>query len=255
MLPARSPDICCRRHERQQAGQGRLWGDRMAIEDCAEPIAGYTAPSTRVMVVDDHVVFAELFGLALSGEDGFEFVGRADGVSAGIRMVESLSPDIVVMDVRLGDGDGIAATTQLTRDHPGLRVIVLTAFVDADLMRRAADAGACALLPKDGELSEMMHALRTARDGGFVVHPRLLKTLVSGEGRPQPLPPLTQREQDVLQMLAAGLEANAIARELGISLNTCRGYVKNLLTKLGAHSQLEAVVVAMRNGLIRVGAE
>lgn len=231
-----------------------MWGDHMAIDDCADPRSWSPDSLTRVLVVDDHVVFAELLGLALSGEDGFEFVGRADGVTAGIRMVESVRPDIVVMDVRLGDGDGIAATAQLTRRFPGLRVIVLTAFVDSDLMRRAADAGACALLPKDGELAEMMHALRTARGGGFVVHPRLLKTLVSGDGRAQPMPPLTQREQDVLQMLAAGLEANAIARELGISLNTCRGYVKSLLTKLGAHSQLEAVVIAMRNGLIRVGA-
>jgi DNA-binding NarL/FixJ family response regulator len=227
----------------------------MAIEDRGDSGVWDPAPSTRVLVVDDHVVFAELLGLALSGEDGFEFVGRADRVTVGIRMVESLRPDIVVMDVRLGDGDGIAATAQLTRQYPGLRVIVLTAFIDADLMRRAADAGACALLPKDGALSEMMHALRTARGGGFVVHPRLLKTLVSGDVRAQPLSPLTQREQDVLQMLAAGLEANVIARELGISLNTCRGYVKTLLLKLNAHSQLEAVVVAMRNGLIRVGAE
>jgi DNA-binding NarL/FixJ family response regulator len=227
----------------------------MAIEDCADSRVWDPAPATRVLVVDDHVVFAELLGLAVSGEDGFEFVGRADGVSAGIRMAESLMPDIVVMDVRLGDGDGIAATAQLTRQFPGLRVIILTAFVDAELMRRAADAGACALLPKDGALSEMLHALRTARGGGFVVHPRLLKTLVSGDGRAQQLPPLTHRERDVLQMLAAGLEANVIARELGISLNTCRGYVKSLLTKLGAHSQLEAVVVAMRNGLIRVGAD
>jgi DNA-binding NarL/FixJ family response regulator len=227
----------------------------MAIEDCADSIVWNPAPATRVLVVDDHVVFAELLGLAVSGEDGFEFVGRADGVAAGIRMVESMMPDIVVMDVRLGDGDGIAATAQLTRQFPGLRVIILTAFVDAELMRRAAAAGACALLPKDGALSEMLHALRTARGGGFVVHPRLLKTLVSGDARTQQLPPLTHRERDVLQMLAAGLEANVIARELGISLNTCRGYVKSLLTKLGAHSQLEAVVVAMRNGLIRVGVD
>jgi DNA-binding NarL/FixJ family response regulator len=227
----------------------------MAIEGCADPRVMSPARATRVLVVDDHVVFAELLGLALSGEDGFEFIGRADGVAAGIRMVESLMPDIVVMDVRVGDGDGIATTKQLTRQFPGLRVVILTAFIDGDLMRRAADAGACALLSKDGELSEMMHALRTARGGGFVVQPRLLMTLVSGEVRAQPLPALTHRERDVLQMLAGGLEATSIARELGISLNTCRGYVKNLLTKLGAHSQLEAVVIATRNGLIRVGAE
>src|SRR4051794_41286049 len=128
----------------------------MAIEDRGDSGVWDPAPSTRVLVIDDHVVFAELLGLALSGEDGFEFVGRADGVTAGIRMVESLRPDIVVMDVRLGDGDGIAATAQLTREYSGLRVIVLTAFVDADLMRRAGGAGVGAVLSQEGGLSEKM---------------------------------------------------------------------------------------------------
>jgi DNA-binding NarL/FixJ family response regulator len=85
------------------------------------------------------------------------------------------------------------------------------------------------------------------------VHPDLLRRLVGGAEVPTPRrPPLTQREQEVLQMLAAGLEARMIAQEIGISLNTCRGYVKSLLAKLGAHSQLEAVAIAMRHGLINV---
>jgi DNA-binding NarL/FixJ family response regulator len=207
----------------------------------------------NIVVVDDHKVFAELLAMALSHEPDFACVGHAQNVDEGMALVESLRPDLVIMDVQLGDGDGIAATAELTDRFPDLRVVVLTAHVDQRLLQRAAAANACALLPKDGDLPDMLSALRSARRGGFAVHPQLLRRLVGRTEVPAPRrPPLTQREQEVLQMLAAGLEARMIAQEIGISLNTCRGYVKSLLAKLGAHSQLEAVAIAMRHGLIHV---
>ena len=207
----------------------------------------------NIVVIDDHKVFAELLAMALTREPDLLCVGHAQTVEEGMTLVETLSPDIVIMDVQLGDGDGIAATAELTERFPQLRVVVLTAHVDQRLLQRAAAANACALLPKDGDLPDMLAALRTARRGGFAVHPDLLRRLVGGAEVPTPRrPPLTQREQEVLQMLAAGLEARMIAQEIGISLNTCRGYVKSLLAKLGAHSQLEAVAIAMRHGLINV---
>lgn len=170
-------------------------------------------------------------------------------------LVEALGPDLVLMDVRLGEGDGIAVTAQLTAAYPLLRVVVLTAHSDTALMQRAADAGACALLPKDGSLPDMLAALRGARRGGLVVHPALLRTLVASQpARGGYLPALTAREVDVLRMLAAGLDTRATAKALGISLSTCRGYVRNVLSKLGAHSQLEAVVIATNHGLVSVGA-
>jgi DNA-binding NarL/FixJ family response regulator len=210
----------------------------------------------RVVVVDDHRVLAELLALALRLEDGVECVGHAQTLAEGLPMVDSLRPDVVIMDVHLGDGDGIAATAELTARHPDLRVIVLTALVERQLLQRAAAANACALLPKDGDLGGILDALRTATRGGFTTHPKLLRRLVVQDD-PRRLPPppaLTRREQEVLQMLAAGLDATVIARELQITVNTCRGYVKNLLAKLGAHSQLEAVAVAMRHGLIHAPA-
>ena len=207
----------------------------------------------NIVVVDDHKVFAELLAMALSREPDLECVGHAQSVDEGMALVESMKPDIVIMDVQLGDGDGIAATAELAERFPELRVVVLTAHVDQRLLQRAAAANACALLPKDGDLPDMLAALRSARRGGFAVHPTLLRRLVGRTEVPTPRrPPLTQREQEVLQMLAAGLEARMIAQEIGISLNTCRGYVKSLLAKLGAHSQLEAVAIAMRHGLIQV---
>jgi DNA-binding NarL/FixJ family response regulator len=210
----------------------------------------------KVLVVDDHQLIAELLEAAVEAQPGFEMVGHAQTVASGLDMVQALQPDIVIMDVRLGDGDGIAATAELTERFPELRVVVLTAFVDQALMQRAAAANACALLPKDGDLTSMLDALRTARRGGFTVHPRLLHRLVTPPievGRSKPS--LTPREWDVLQLLATGLETRLIAREIGISVHTCRGHVKGLLLKLGAHSQLEAVAKAMQHGMIHVYAD
>jgi DNA-binding NarL/FixJ family response regulator len=208
--------------------------------------------ATRVVVVDDHRTFADLLALALRAEPDLECIGTAHNVEQAMNMVGALGPDLVIMDVQLGDGDGIAATALLTERFPDLRVVVLTANVSQSLMRRAFDAGACALLRKDGALDEMLHALRNAQRGEFVVHPGLLMELVK-TSPPLPAPSLTERERQVLQRLAAAEDARTIARELGISVSTCRGYVKNLLAKLGAHSQLEAVVIAMRHGLINAG--
>ncbi len=208
----------------------------------------------RVVVVDDHRVFAELLELAMQAEPDLQVVGHAQTVAAGLEMVEQLHPDVVIMDVQLGDGDGIAAAAELTGRDPALRVVVLTAHVDPELMRRAAEADACALLPKDGDLAGMLEVLRTAARGSFAIHPELLHRLVSRSASPeQPLPVLTRREREVLQLLASGLETRLIARELGVSVHTCRGYVKAILAKLEAHSQLEAVARAMRFGLIDVG--
>jgi len=209
-----------------------------------------------VLVVDDHRTFSDLLAMALHGEPDFICVGTATSVAKAEVMVDELRPDLVIMDVHLVDGDGIAATLELTRTYPELRVVVLTAHIDTALMQRAADAGACALLPKDGSLPDMLQALRSARLGAMVIHPAVLTTLITSRRRVRKgdsLPPLTRRERDVLRLLADGLDARAIARALGISVNTCRGYSKSLLLKLGAHSQLEAVVIATNHGLINVG--
>jgi DNA-binding NarL/FixJ family response regulator len=219
------------------------------------PSATAPATTTDVLVVDDHTTFSDLLAMALNAEPDFTCVGTAPGVAKALTMVDELRPDIVLMDVRLGDGDGIAATAELTKLYPRLRVVVLTANTDTTLLERAADAGACCLLPKDGSLPDMLRALRSSRRGGLVVHPALLSALTAARPRRRSdfLPPLTRRERDVLRMLADGSDARTIAKDLGIAVTTCRGYVKNLLLKLNAHSQLEAVVIATNHGLVDVG--
>jgi DNA-binding NarL/FixJ family response regulator len=206
---------------------------------------------TSILVVDDHRVFADLLAFALEGQPDLRCVGTAHSVEEGLALADRLRPDVVVMDVRLGEGDGIAASAELTRTHPDIRVVVLTAHATQSLLEDAAAAGACCLLPKDGSLDDMLTALRAARRDGFVVHPALLRTLMVSRYEPRTQrPDLTRREQDVLQMLAQGRDVRSTARALGISVATCRGYVRSLLVKLNAHSQLEAVALAKKGGLI-----
>lgn len=209
---------------------------------------------TSVLVVDDHTTFSDLLAMALDREPDLTCVGTAASVTEAFVKVDERRPDLVIMDVRLGEGDGVTATAELTRSYPELRVVILTAHIDTALMQRAADAGACCLLPKDGSFPDLLEALRSSRREGLVVHPALLRTLIMSQPqRDVIIPSLTRREREVLKMLADGLDARAIAKNLGISVNTCRGYVKNLLLKLDAHSQLEAVVIATNRGLVSVG--
>jgi DNA-binding NarL/FixJ family response regulator len=214
-------------------------------------VADTAAGSTTVLVVDDHLTFSELLSMALGGQDGLECVGTAHSAAQALDLARALRPEVVIMDVRLGEDDGVATTALLTQEHPGIRVVVLTAHADTALMRRAADAGACCLLPKNGALSNVLGSVRAADSSGFVVDPTLLRLLVATPVDARTIAaPLTGREREVLDLLADGNDPTAIARRLGIAVSTCRGYVKALLMKLGAHTQLEAVAVARRHGLL-----
>jgi DNA-binding NarL/FixJ family response regulator len=208
------------------------------------------AAELRVAVVDDHSTVSELMARALDDEPGIACVGTATSAAAALELVNRLRPDVVLMDVQLGSDDGLETTARLLAQHPELRVVILTARTDADLVTRAAHAGACSLLPKNGSLSDVLAALRTAPRDGLTVHPHLLRELVTATTQEGPVPRLTDREREVLQLLAGGRTVHQIARLLALSEHTVRGHVKKLLQKLDAHSQLEAVAVATSRGLL-----
>ena len=219
-----------------------------------------TVNPTRILIVDDHRTFAELFAIGLEREPDLEPVGHARTTAEALEMTESLRPDLVIMDVRLGDGDGIAATAELTRTYEHLCVIVLTGHPDPSLVARAAEAGACGFLPKDGALDSMLHALRSARRGSLVLPPEMLALMTptgnhASEPRSPGVPQLTTRELEVLELLGRGLNPRTIARRTALSEDECRGLLKSVMGKLGAHSALEAVVTANRYGLISVGTD
>ena len=208
----------------------------------------------RVVVVDDHRTLADLLAAALADHPDLHCTGVAYDIAGGLALIDRDVPDVVVMDVQF-DGetrDGIDAAAEVAGRHPGTRVVLLTGILRPDLAQRAADAGAAALLPKNGALDEVLTVLRSPESQGLFVHPSLLKTLLTTvpSQRRRAATDLTRRERDVLGLLFLGQDVRSIATDLGISPATCRGYVKSLLVKLGAHSQLEAVAIARRHGLV-----
>jgi DNA-binding NarL/FixJ family response regulator len=205
-----------------------------------------------VLVVDGHQTFAELLGVALAGQPELHYVGHARTGEQAIRMVQELRPNVVLLDPDLPDADGIAIAELLRHRQPDTRFVILTANNESALVGRATAAGASGFLSKNGPLGDVINAVRTAHGGGMTVSTDILARLLRSTA-PVVGPRaggLTAREHEVLVLMGSGLDPRAIARRLGISLHTCRGYVKAVLGKLGAHSQLEAVAVATRRGLL-----
>ncbi|MCW2582764.1 MAG: two component transcriptional regulator, LuxR family [Klenkia sp.] len=214
-----------------------------------------TASLRTVLVVDDHRSFAELLSAAL-GQAGMLPVGVAGSFDEAVEAVLRLRPDVVVMDVQMPGQDGIAATRRIRELAPDTVIAVVTAHSDPDWVARAGQAGASAFIPKNGSLTEMIEVLDHCRAGQMLVarsvftHPAV--PAVPGPGPGPAAPRLTDRERDVLACLGRGMPVKSAARVLGISLETCRGYVKSLHHKLDASSQLEVVIRAQALGLVDV---
>jgi DNA-binding NarL/FixJ family response regulator len=208
---------------------------------------------TRVLIVDDHSAFADLLAMALGTEAEFECVGTATTGAAAVDLAVRTKPHIVVMDIQLGAENGLAVTRRLREVLPTAVVVVVSAHRDPSWVVKAAQAGASAFAPKSGSLSEMLSVLRGAKNGSMLVAPSLFQQVANAAPPARrPGEKLTAREQDVLVLMGKGVAPAEISRVLNISVNTCRGYVKAIHSKLGVRSQLEAVVKAQRLGLIDV---
>lgn len=210
-----------------------------------------------VLCVDDQRTFVDALHLAMDAdEDGIRCVAVADTVDAALDVLARTAVDVVLMDFDLPGIDGIEGTRRVKARHPDVRVLILTAMADLDLFVRAVAAGADGFFAKDTPLHELLGHVRDRPDGPLSLDERSIAALrarVGDEGSMSGRtwrPELTEREKEVLALLATGVDPKTIARQLGITLHTCRGYVRNVLSKLGAHSQLEAVAVAHRAGLL-----
>lgn len=209
-------------------------------------------PLIRVLVVDDHEMFAATLALALSREPDMTVVGTAATLAAAWSWLAAERADVILLDQWLPDGNGITALPDLARLAPGARVVVLTGAADDEMLVQATTAGCAGFLEKTGSVQELLASVRAAAAGEVLVSPTLLARLLNRlqRGPEQAGPDLTPRELDVLGGIAQGHENAAIAKDLGVSVNTVRNHVSNLLVKLGAHSKLEALSIAVRTGLL-----
>lgn len=212
---------------------------------------GGSAP-TRLLIVDDHGMFAESLRLALSAEDDLEVVGTAITLAQGRAMVAATQPDVVLLDHRLPDGLGVDSIGELKSLRPAANIVVLTAAAEDSMLVKATEAGCAGFILKTSPLDELVTAVRAAAAGEITVSSELLARLLNRlhHQYERPESDLTAREREILQLIAEGLTNGAIAGRLFISVNTVRNHVQSVLTKLHAHSKLEALSIAIRDGLI-----
>lgn len=218
--------------------------------------------ATRVLIVDDHTAFCDALAMAIDMQDDLVCIGGAASLGEAMAIIDGNPPDVILMDVHLPDGDGIEATTRIRDAAPDALILILTGHADAGILARAAAAGASGFLPKESPIATVLQSIRAVRRGAMMIDGAVLATLLERmvpalAPVPKPEPKaddllLTQRERDVLQLMAEGQNSHAIAIALNISLHTCRGYQKSVMAKLDAHSQLEAVVMATRRHLVRL---
>jgi DNA-binding NarL/FixJ family response regulator len=208
----------------------------------------------RLLVVDDHPAFRRGLELMLTDVADVQIVAEAATGALAVELASSLEPDVILMDLRMPDLDGIEATKRITRESPAAAVVVLTMFEDEDSVFAAMRAGARGYLLKGAEEDEIVRAIRAAAAGEAIFGPAIAQKVIqhfaSGAGSTAAaFPSLTDREREVLEMVAAGKGNATIAHELMISLKTVRNHVSNVFTKLQVSDRSAAIVRAREAGL------
>ena len=209
---------------------------------------------TSVLVADDHPAFRRGIELMLLDVDDVDLVGVAETGTRAVELAESLAPDVVLMDLRMPELDGIEATRRITRWPAAPVVVVLTMFEDDDSVFAAMRAGAHGYLLKGADQDEIVRAIRAAAAGEAIFGPEIASRVIghfsSGSGSiTVAFPSLTDREREVLEMIAAGKGNATIAHELAITLKTVRNHVSNVFTKLQVSDRSSAIVRARQAGL------
>lgn len=216
----------------------------------------------RLVVVDDHPVYRQgLVTMLRSQPSNIEVVGEAEDGAAGVRMVEDTTPDVVLMDIKMIGMDGIEATRQIKQRFPDVKVLALSAYDDDDYVLETVKAGASGYMLKDADHGIIVSGIRAVHEGKARIHPRLAVKIfhafaelssTGGQRDSEAYDGLTERELEVLQLIARGLTNRRVANQLWISERTVDNHVQNIYRKLSISDRIQATLYAIRKGLISV---
>jgi DNA-binding NarL/FixJ family response regulator len=210
----------------------------------------------RILVAEDHPLFRKGMISLLSSVPEFEVVGEAATGEEAVARASELRPDVILMDLQMPEVNGIEATRRILRENPGVRILMVTLFEDDDSVFMALRAGARGYVLKDADEEEMVHAIRAVGKGEAIFSPNVATRMLSyfaasppGGAPPKAFPTLTDREREILQLIAQGHPNPSIARQLSLSTKTIGNYVSNIFTKLQVADRAQAIIRAREAGL------
>lgn len=209
----------------------------------------------KVLVVDDHALLRDGIRALLSIQDDIEVVGEATDGREAINLVRQLSPDVVLMDIAMPLMDGLEATRRIHKENPKVKVLILTQHDNKEYMLSSVKAGAAGCVPKRAVASELISAIRVVHQGDSYLYPSVAKVLIKDylqKMQQDPYECLTNREREVLKLVAEGRTSRDIASLLCISIKTVLGHRTKVMEKLDIHNRTELVKYAIRKGLITV---
>jgi len=268
VVPRERPEVVCQAHFafvcpvwRTAQRQGRALrdgGEYRSWSDDAPAYSDRVADPISVLIVDDHLAVAESLQALLSRQTDLDVGEVATNGAAALRIAAERKPHVVLMDQNLSGESGVEVASKILAAHPGTAVVMLSGGMSQDELVAAVEAGVSGYLMKATPAAEIVKAIRRAAAGEILLPPDELASLLrlgrertrQRDERQRNLPQLTRRESEVLVLMSSAADVERIAGELKISVNTARGYIQNILEKLGAHSRLEAVVRATELGLL-----
>ena len=208
----------------------------------------------RILITDDHAIVREGLRALIKVKPDMELAGEAADGEEAVLKAQSLQPDVILMDLVMPRKSGIEAIEEIKRHNPDARILVLTSFAEDDQVLSAIKAGALGYLLKDSSPQELIEAIRCVYRGESSLHPAVARKLILGFGHQQNVKPdvsaLTERETEVLKLVARGLPNQAVAEQLHIGEGTVRFHVSNILSKLQLENRTQAVLYALREGLV-----
>jgi DNA-binding NarL/FixJ family response regulator len=206
------------------------------------------ATRTRCLGVDDHAAVRQGLGLLFGDAHDLELVGTVDTGEEALDAIERLAPEVVIMDVRLPGIDGISAVKRIQAAAPSVKTVIFSAYGDKRLLSDAIAAGARGYVMKGSPPEDLLRAVRTVMGGKAFVDPSLSPALLLTQGTAEA--PLSEREREILQLLAEGLHTEEVARRIGLSAETVKSDTKRAITKLEADTRVHAVAIALRQAMI-----